>query len=242
MFVHPGSSLISVTDALRRFEEWYAEAGGPGNNGGDKYRGGSDRVPERFRSLREAIVAPQTNIGEVVLSTLGHGFNLALGHSEAVTGHLKVCEDVEDATQRRVSLIEKKRDELNESVLPLKSRVEEFSILKELADSDIVVWSDKWDSLKEALAARDVELEGPRVTVRAKLDFVECLKSRLEQQKNSFERAKAALEKRLTEAEGQLDAVPTEMTADRDRLRHEVDLFRPTGASVVSSLGQFVVN
>lgn len=73
------------------------------------------------------------------------------------------------------------------------------------------------------MAVREKELEGLRVTVGAKSNFVELLKIRLEQEQNSFEKAKAAFETRLAEAETQPHEPLSEMIAHKDRLCDELD-------------------
>lgn len=48
-----------------------------------------------------AIVPLETNIGEVARSTLVAICFLAMGHSEAVAGHLKGCEDLKEGNYAR---------------------------------------------------------------------------------------------------------------------------------------------
>lgn len=81
----------------------------------------------------------------------------------------------------------------------------------------------KWYSMTQPLSARDAELDRLQVRVDAKPDFLGLLNNYLEQQKTSFEKTKEALRRRLADTETLPNAIFTEMTAHRDRLREEGD-------------------
>lgn len=90
------------------------------------------------------------------------------GHLTALAGHFKECKVAKDATQGRVSLIEKERDELIESVSFLMHRVKKLLVPKESFDANVVTLGVERYALKESLPTRDSELEGLPVTVVAK--------------------------------------------------------------------------
>lgn len=59
-------------------------------------------------------------------------------HSAAVRGRLKECEDRKYADQGRISLLQKKKDELTELVLIIEGQVRKLLVTKESPDADLV--------------------------------------------------------------------------------------------------------
>lgn len=74
--------------------------------------------------------------------------------------------------------------------MALKDRARELLVAKKASNADVVALGVQRDLLKESLAARDTELEGIRMMVGAKSNFVELFKNGLEQQKTLLEKAR----------------------------------------------------
>lgn len=94
-------------------------------------------------------------------------------------GHFKKWADTKKTTTGRQSLVKKKKGELTEYAQLLKDGVKELLGANETSDADMVTLGIERDSLKESLGARDSDLEGPRLTLRAKPYFFELGRNRL---------------------------------------------------------------
>lgn len=89
-----------------------------------------------------------------------------------------------------------------------------FLFVEESSRTDVVSLGVERGSLKKLSIASEAEMEGLRVTVGARLEYVEVRKDRLE---------RAALETQLANNEALPDEALTEMIALRDRWQDEED-------------------
>lgn len=222
VFMRSGSSLMSSADGQRQFAGQCAKVDDPGDKGCDENQDGSDKIPGRFGSQFDAIVAPQGNIGEVAPWTLGEVFSLALEHLKAVAGHLKQRKDAKIAAHERTLLVAGGNVELSESALSFEDRVEDLLAVKASLDADAVALDVECGSLNESLMAENAELDRLQVTINVKSDFVELLEDCLKQRKTLSKKTKQASEAQLAEANVQPDAVMTERKAQKDVLLDEV--------------------
>lgn len=83
-------------------------------------------------------------------------------------GRSKECHDEKCANNGSVSLIEKGKDELTESVSSSMDRAKELLVGKESSGANMVALGVEWESWKEFMAARKAELKGLRTKVGAK--------------------------------------------------------------------------
>lgn len=119
--------------------------------------------------------------------------------------------------------MEKEKGEFKRLVPSYKNRVEELLVDEKLSRADFVAAGLERDSLRELLAAKNADLEGLRVTVGARSDYVKLSRGRVMQQQPSLQKTEAALEMRLAQARVRLDTAFTEATSKRGRLHDEVD-------------------